>query len=254
MIDGYVSRIGGIISADMAVPDHEGEVRFYSRVLTTGDNPLWGEDLMNNLGMPIIGLGPMSPEYEHLPRQWMVHIQVADVATSVERAVALGGRELLHGKDDDGNSQWAGLADPNGAAFGIMPVVPAEAMPKFEGDLAKAGRIAWVDLTVPDAASTRDFYQQVVGWTPQDVAMTDGADDYADYNMLGADGKPAAGVCHARGVNSSLPPVWLIYLPVGDLSESLSRVRDGGGKVVSESGGIAVIQDPAGVFLALAQG
>ena len=89
MSDSLVPRVGGILSADIAVPEHEREVRFYSRVLSTGENPLWREDLMNNLGMPIIGLGARIPEYAHLPLQWMPHIQVADVAASVERAPTL---------------------------------------------------------------------------------------------------------------------------------------------------------------------
>jgi len=129
----YLPRVGGVLSADIAVPEHEREVRFYSRVLTTGEDPLWREDLMNNLGMPIIGLGERIPEYADLPLLWMPHIQVADVAVSVERALGLGGSELMHGKDDDGQSQWAVLLDPSGAAFGIMPVVPAEALPSPEG-------------------------------------------------------------------------------------------------------------------------
>jgi predicted enzyme related to lactoylglutathione lyase len=116
-----VPRVGGILSADIAVPEHEREVRFYSRVLTTGEKPLWREDLMNNLGMPIVGLGARSEEYGHLPLQWMPHIQVADVAASVKLALDLRGSELMHGKDDDGKSQWAVLLDPNGAAFGIIP-------------------------------------------------------------------------------------------------------------------------------------
>ena len=78
----FAPRVGGVLSADIAVPEHDREVRFYSSVLGTGENPLWREDLMNNLGMPIIGLGPRSAEYAHLPLQWMPHIQVADVAAS----------------------------------------------------------------------------------------------------------------------------------------------------------------------------
>ena len=35
----FVPRVGGILSADIAVPEHEREVRFYSRVLHTGENP-----------------------------------------------------------------------------------------------------------------------------------------------------------------------------------------------------------------------
>ena len=77
MSDPLVPRVGGVLSADIAVPEHEREVRFYSRVLTTGETPLWREDLMNNRGAPIVGLGPRSEEYAHLPVQWMPHVQVA---------------------------------------------------------------------------------------------------------------------------------------------------------------------------------
>jgi uncharacterized protein len=261
-----VPRIGGVLSADIAVPEHEREVRFYSRVLSTGVNPLWREqDLMNNLGLPIIGLGARSAEYDHLPLQWMPHIQVADVAVSVQRALDLGGSALMHAKDAAGRSQWAVLRDPNGAAFGIIPVVPVEAIPPSDGAAARdaeapVGRLCWLDLTVSDASATCDFYRQVVGWSVQHVEMEDAGERYADYNMLGGDGNPAAGVCHARGVNVDLPPVWLIYLPVGDLAESLRRVQAEGGqviKVMQGKGGeylYAAVQDPVGAYLALLPG
>jgi predicted enzyme related to lactoylglutathione lyase len=265
MSDPFISRVGGILSADIAAPEHEREVRFYSRVLSTGETPLWREDLMNNRGMPIIGLGALSAEYGDLPLQWMPHIQVADVAASAVRALELGGSELMHGKDDEGSSQWAVLLDPNGAAFGIIPVVPAEAMVPPEGEAehdaaAPVGCIAWLDLTVPDASATRDFYRQVVDWSAQAAEMEDAGERYTDYNMLGGDGVAAAGVCHARGTNQGLPPVWMIYLPVGDLDESLRRVQEGGGKIIKETRGsdgkcsCAFIQDPVGACLALAQG
>jgi len=260
MSDPLVPRVGGILSADIAVPEHEREVRFYSRVLTTGENPLWREDLMNNLGMPIIGLGARSAEYAHLPLQWMPHIQVAEVAASVKRALDLGGSELMHGKDGDGNSQWAVLLDPNGAAFGIIPVVPAEAVPPADGAAARVGLISWLDLTVSDASATRDFYRQVVGWSVQDVDMDDASERYADYSLFGDDGNAVAGVCHARGVNQGLPPVWMIYLPVGDLAESVRRVREEGGKIIKATRGndeeyaCAVVQDLVGACLALVPG
>ena len=265
MSDPFVPRVGGILSADIAAPEHEREVRFYSSVLSTGENPLWREDLMNNRGMPIIGLGARSAEYADLPLQWMPHIQVADVAASVERALDLSGRVLMHGKDDDGKSQWAVLLDPNGAAFGIIPVVSSEAFPPTEAvasrdAAARVGCISWLDLTISDASATRDFYGQVVDWSVQDVDMEDASERYADYNMLGDDGNPAAGVCHARGVNLGLPPIWMIYLPVGDLAESLRRVREGGGKIIKETTGAdggyayAVVQDPVGATLALVPG
>jgi predicted enzyme related to lactoylglutathione lyase len=265
MSEPFVPRVGGILSADIAVPEHEREMRFYSRVLTTGENPLWRDDLMNSRGMPIIGLGARSAEYAELPLQWMPHIQVADVAASVERALDLSGSELMHGKDDDGKSQWAVLLDPNGAAFGIIPVVSADALPPTEGASSRdasapVGCISWIDLTVSDASATRDFYAQVVGWSVQDVEMEDASERYADYNMIGSDGSPAAGVCHARGVNLGLPPVWMIYLPVGDLAESLRRVQEEGGEVIKATRGTdgayecGAVRDPVGACLTLVAG
>lgn len=258
----FVPRVGAVFSADIAVPDQERAVQFYARVLGTGAEPLWREDLMNNLGIPVIGVGAQGPEYSGLPIQWMPHIQVADVPASARRAVELGGKLLLDSGDADGAGQWAVLLDPNGAAFGLIPVPPAEALPPTDASAdpreeAPVGRIAWLDLTVPGAPTTRDFYARVVGWQPEDVGMRDGEERYSDYNMLGADGTPAAGVCHARGANEGLPPVWMLYLPVGDLAESLRRVEAEGGEVVKTMKGgdgaivYAAIRDVAGAFVAL---
>ncbi len=260
----FVPRVGGTLSADIAVPEHERELRFYSRVLTTGEHPLWREDLMNNQGIPIIGLGARNEEYAHLPLQWMPHIQVADVAASAERALDLGGTELMHGKDEAGESQWAVLLDPNGAAFGIVPVVSAEHMAAADDDAsgdmaAPMGCIAWIDLTVADVEETRDFYRQVVGWSAGGVEMEDASGRYTDCKLFGDDDNPAAAICHARGANR-VPPVWMICLPVGDLAESLRRVREEGGQVIQATRRMdgkyasAAIQDPVGACLALVSG
>jgi len=254
--------VGGVLSADIAVPEHERELQFYSRVLSTGENPLWREDLMNNRGVPIIGLGERSPEYAGLPLQWMPHIQVADVASSARRALARGGRELMHQKDDHGQSQWAVLLDPDGAAFGVIPVVASQAIPPTDGGLSSdaVGRISRLDLTVSGASASRDFYEEVVGWSVQDVEMEDSGERYSDYALFTSDGVAVAGVCHARGLNQGLPPVWMICLPVGDLVESLGRVQEGGGEVVESRKGssgecaYAVVRDPVGACLALVPG
>ena len=87
MSSHFAPSVGAVVSADIAVPEHERELRFYTRVLTTGDDPVWREDLMSSLGIPIIGLGERQADYDHLPLQWMPHIQVADVAASAQRAL-----------------------------------------------------------------------------------------------------------------------------------------------------------------------
>lgn len=117
------------------------------------------------------------------------------------------------------------------------------------------GSIAWHDLTVANAAEVRDFYRAVVGWSVAEVDMG----GYSDFCMNRPDdGTTVAGVCHARGENADLPPVWLIYVIVPDLQASLAACVAGGGAVVKEpfevgAARAAVIRDPAGAVLALYQ-
>jgi predicted enzyme related to lactoylglutathione lyase len=245
MRNSFFHGVGGVLSADIAVPDHERELGFYSRVLTTGSAPLWRDDLSNNQGTPIIGLGARTPEYESLPLQWMPHIQVSDVAASAARALELGGQELFHGKGDDGQSQWAVLVDPAGAAFGVIPVVVDES--NDASQLDGIGRIPWLSLVASDVASMRDFYVQVVGWSAA-PADTEGA-----FDMRRPDGAAAAEICPMNDDSAGIPSVWMLSLPVGDFEESLRHVREGGGEVVKEltGAGRAVIRDPVGVFVAL---
>ena len=122
------------------------------------------------------------------------------------------------------------------------------------------GRISGLHLTVSDAAATRDFYRDVVGWTVQNVEMEDAGERSADYALCTPDGTAVAGVRSARGINEAMPPVWLICLPVGDLGESLRRVQEGGGEVVEARTATgdeyvyAVVRDPVGACLALVPG
>lgn len=116
--------------------------------------------------------------------------------------------------------------------------------------------IAWIDLTVPDAPGARDFYAAVMGWVPAGLDMG----GYEDFNMRDpATGDVVAGVCHLRGENRDLPPVWMVYFRVDDLDGALAEVRARGGTVLSgirRAGNLryAMIRDPSGVACALMGG
>ncbi len=254
MQNTFVHGVGGVLSADIAVPDHERELAFYSTILTTGVAPLWRDDLTNNLGTPVIGLGVRTPEYHNLPLQWMSHFQVADVATSVARAIDMGGKELTHSKTDDGQSQWAVLADQVGAAFGVIPVVAGGS--DSTGQNERRGCISWLSLTVPDALPSRDFYQRVVGWNARSIEMEDSEGHFGRFEMQRDNEIAAAEICQYRDDFRGIPSVWLIHLPVGDLVDSLRRVSEGGGEVIREYAEekYAVVRDPVGVYLALQAG
>ncbi len=124
-----------------------------------------------------------------------------------------------------------------------------------ENPKAPIGSVGWIDLTVDDADTVRDFYAAVTGWRPEPLDMG----GYSDYNMVApGTGEPTAGVCHARGGNAGMPPAWLIYIVVEDLDQSLASCQELGGEVVSGPRQMGkdrycVIRDPAGAFAALYQ-
>jgi predicted enzyme related to lactoylglutathione lyase len=84
--------------------------------------------------------------------------------------------------------------------------------------------------------------------------------DYDDYIMKDASGKVTGGICHARGKNNYLPPVWIIYIPVSNIDESLKACVENGGKVLGEkrkmgpTGVYCLIQDPAGACVMITEG
>ena len=117
------------------------------------------------------------------------------------------------------------------------------------------GKVGWIDMTVEDASSLRNFYQKVVGWNVEDTNMG----DYSDYTMMSpGDGDAIAGVCHARGSNADQPGGWMIYITVADVETSAAACVENGGKLVIEPRGLAggrfcVIEDPNGATSALYQ-
>ena len=113
----------------------------------------------------------------------------------------------------------------------------------------------WIDIAVADAVGLKDFYAAVAGWTPEPVSMG----DYDDFGMKDASGETVGGICHARGPNADLPPMWIPYFGVDDIEVAVERCTALGGELLrpvqdmGSYGKIAVIRDPAGAVCALSQ-
>ncbi|MEO0388572.1 MAG: VOC family protein [Pseudomonadota bacterium] len=117
---------------------------------------------------------------------------------------------------------------------------------------AKAGTLGWVDLTVSDAARARDFYAAVCDLTPRDHAMG----DYADFDMIGAEGAVVTGVCHAKGANAGVPPVWIPYFTVAALDGAVAEATRRGATLLDHRPmpvGLAILRDPDGATFGLLQ-
>ena len=95
-----------------------------------------------------------------------------------------------------------------------------------------------------------------MGWGAKTIEIEDGDGHFVNFEMLRENEIAAAEICHNRGAYKSIPPVWMISLPVSDITETLRRVRGGGGEVIKEDpeANYAVIRDPVGVCIALQAG
>ena len=112
--------------------------------------------------------------------------------------------------------------------------------------------VNWCDISVADAKGLAEFYENVMGWKAEALDMG----DYSDYVMRNHKGEAVGGICHAKGPNESLPPVWLPYFTVDDVNRALTAVVAKGGRQVTQvqnynNAEYCVIEDPSGAFCAL---
>lgn len=125
----------------------------------------------------------------------------------------------------------------------------------YERKTVTSAQPSWHDLTVDNPAQSLAFYEAVFGGSPIPISMG----DYNDYCLTNANGDVLGGLCHARGGNAGLPPVWLTYFPVPSLDDAISTAKASGGTLVSgphKAGETryAVLSDPSGAAFTVSEG
>jgi predicted enzyme related to lactoylglutathione lyase len=114
-----------------------------------------------------------------------------------------------------------------------------------------AGRPAWVDLSSPDPAASRDFYGKLLGW---DVSVSDDP-QYGGYGIahLADGGDDVAGI--GGKMNPDAPTSWNLYVGTDDAARLGEKVQAAGGSVlvpafdVGAMGKMAVFADPTGAVI-----
>ena len=126
-----------------------------------------------------------------------------------------------------------------------------------EGTKHEPGTPSWADLGTTDAEAAVQFYAGLFGWEAENTP----AGPAGTYVMCRLEGKDVVGLyeqdeaMRSRGV----PPLWLVYISVDDVSASAKAVEEAGGTVhaqpfdVAEAGRMALVQDPTGAMFGLWQ-
>jgi predicted enzyme related to lactoylglutathione lyase len=120
------------------------------------------------------------------------------------------------------------------------------------------GTFCWVDLTSPDQAASKSFYEALFGWEAQDMPT---GDDGSFYSIMQLGGKDVAAIAPQpqQQQDAGVPPLWNSYVSVQDADATLARATELGATAhapafdVFDVGRMAVIQDPQGAFFELWQ-
>ena len=117
----------------------------------------------------------------------------------------------------------------------------------------ESGRCVWYDLMSSDVEGSTRFYQQLLGWTTEDVPMGEHT-----YHMI-KNGEDFIGGIVPMDTEQGLPTHWIVYMAVADIEAACARVQELGGAVRVPTveippGRFAVVNDPQGAYFSLWQG
>lgn len=245
--------------ADLATPDPARAKDFYSALFgwqytepPTGD-PDVGY-VMAMLGdRPVAGMLPLTDEMaaSGVPPRWTCYVAVDDVDATTAEVEGAGGSVLRPPMDVVEAGRMALVADPTGAALGLWQGK------QHKGALVvnEPSAMCWIELTSPDPAKAAAFYEQLLGWTHQDLG-----EEMGHYVVFSAPGGGEDGIAGAMAPPSpAIPPSWGVYFAVEDCDATGALAQVEGASMLLEPtdiptvGRFAVLMDPTGAPFSILQ-
>ncbi len=209
----------------------------------------------------VAGMMQMPDDVRDMPPFWMIYFAVDDIDAFLI-AARKSGASVHRGLDEvPGTGRFALLADPQGAAFGVMQPdmsklseAEMDKMDRGEGAFHSSlpGRCNWNELMSNDPDAAFDFYSRLFGWTRGAAIDMGKMGSYQLFQLAGTD------IGGMMGLGDAPMPNWLPYFGVhGSVSATIALIKSTGGSIhhgpLEVPGGsfIAVGQDPQGAWFAV---
>jgi hypothetical protein len=114
------------------------------------------------------------------------------------------------------------------------------------------GIVSWNELVSRDPDASKKFYSQLFGWKVETMNMGPGA----EYTMMKAGERPAAGLIRMPAEAGPAPTMWMSYVTVPDLPAAIAKAKALGAKICKDvtslpMGRFAIISDPQGATFGL---
>ena len=156
---------------------------------------------------------------------WLGYVGVDDVDASVGEVQKRGGQVHLPAFDIAGIGRIAMVTDAQGNPFYLMRGFIEAASDAFS--TSAEGHVNWNELSTPDPAAARRFYNELFGWTSDDF-MPMG--ELGEYRFLAHRGETIGAI---MGVAAGGRAGWRYYIRVPSIPAAVEAVKAGGGTVAS---------------------
>ena len=233
------STVGKFVWHEQVSPDPRQAQDFYTRLFGWGTEVFKpGEVDYTMISSGGQSHGGFSTAMEGAPPpHWLSHVRVDKLDDTIEKATRAGGKVAAGPFEMGEVGRMAVIGDPQGAY--ISAYEPADAGPVPEGVFV------WDELGTTDVDGAQRFYEQVFGWTTNDMGP-----DYGGYRIFNRGETGIAGMMTLQ--DASIPPMWLPYVAVEDADATVTKAAELGGSAlmgpmdVPNVGRIAVLRDPQG--------
>jgi len=115
------------------------------------------------------------------------------------------------------------------------------------------GEFCWNELATHDVQKAKNFYGEVFGWQFKDIQTEE-----KQYTLVKSNDKEFAGIWQIpQDKKNQIPPHWMSYILVSDVTAALEKAQKNGAIVkveitkAGEMGHFAIIIDPIGAQIAL---
>ena len=213
-----VHRPGSFCIAVLHTRDVDRAVAFYAALhgWTALDLPgSDGDTLLQMDGNIVAGVCRASDGID----QWIPYVSVADIHTTIERAVTLDATSV-ETRDVDGLARTATLRDPEGARFGLWQPAPHQGAQIME----TPGSIWWIEVLSDDPSCARRFYTALFDWTTRETAF----EPFAAYTVFERDSTQEGGILPI-GKDWGVTPHWNTIFAVEDCDATMNRACELGG-------------------------
>ncbi len=246
---------GKFVWADLVTDDVSAAQKFYSGLFGWSFSDYGGYVIGKTDDRPICGIfqRPRPTDQPQARPRWFGYISVANVDKARNAVLKAGGRELAAPKKLPDRGEQAVFADAEGAIFGVVKSSSGDP----EDFLADPGDWIWIQLLSRDAEKASEFYRAVGGY---EIIENNATNRQSDY-VLTSEGYARATVRTIRSADTRVRPAWLPFVRVSNVSDSVVKARELGGKILVEpkpelldgrvTVSVAVIADPTGAAIGI---